>query len=877
VRDAVPVAIRCNGAVLVGLVAALCLAPPPAARAQGTWTANLAITPFPSAYLNDWEANPSISSLTLTNPTALDQSVILVYHISNQAGQVLASGRSDPQVIPAGPPTVFNSFIDIAGHSEHDAALEDQMTRTGRLPEGDYRACVVATDGGGFVLAETCAEFSIVYPDPPLLVAPQDGAQLTAANPIFQWTPLQVPVGYGLQYVLRIAEVLATQTPDEALTANIPLYENVDVRAPNLEYPISARPLEAGKTYAWRVQALDQHGYPPAANGGMSEVQTFQFSPGANTGDVPVGEFEVRITFFDPAGALPPLWATLDTASFDQMVTFLDAEVRRGVVEIPLPLPPQLRQTLIGQASDPDPRKPRGGGPAPAARPLVFDCSQLGALHGLFGFDKQHGAITLGFAYPPGSTPILDCLGLPGWMTPEVQQSLSLLLAIQYKAGGLPHVTLGIKPMIPGLLSHFGLNLRYAVFVLNLVGDFTIQSADLPDNVAEFYDTYQVPLWGQGQDDLLKNVASAIHDRSAKTALTMLGVNFYGVLDVGQSHLLSALFKVLCAGPVTVACVSDPKITLRGFAGNHGHGSTFRGVSLSGDAGFGAAGLERGDRWGLWAEIPTTPPSFLSSLVTSRVLQFELVSGDTSTTNRLSLAGEAPTRRRTRFVARDVLRGFDSWKKVLGVPADSTLAFFGEFKAELTGRADDTTFTSDTVFTRARSNAVTDASDTTTRPLPTQGVVTDTVIAKDTTSAWSRLQFSLAWGFKGTLQFGEHFRLFDPELRLERSDPSATALANPLKNVTVALSSDWGLANLGAVGDLDHLGTLKVSFGTRQRRVSTSTFTVDTTGNRARVVEDSTVTQRTRLQWKITARLSQDAGVDKLFELLAGLVPALRP
>jgi hypothetical protein len=248
----------------------------PRVFAQASWDAQLVVDPYPSAYLSDWETNPTISTLTITNPTGQDRAVSLVYRVTDQAGQVLANGRSDAQTLPPGA-TTYTSFVDISGSSSHDANLEGQMRRTGRLPEGDYTVCVVATDQGGFVLAETCAHFAIVYPDPPLLVAPLDDDALSTTQPLFQWTPLQVPVAYRVQYVLRIAEVMAHQTPDEALRANIPWFENYDVGAPNLSYPISARAFETGRTYAWRVQALDQYGYPPSANDGLSEVRTFRY------------------------------------------------------------------------------------------------------------------------------------------------------------------------------------------------------------------------------------------------------------------------------------------------------------------------------------------------------------------------------------------------------------------------------------------------------------------------------------------------------------------------------------------------------------------------------------------------------------------------
>lgn len=265
---------RTLGAAIAGLVLAS-----GTAQAQSAWDARLAISAFPSPYLSDWESNPAIGTLTITNPVATDQNVLLSYRVTDRSGRLLASGRSSAVLIPRGAPTVITDFVGLPGRSQHDQSLEDQMRRTGRLPEGDNTTCVAVTDAGGFVLAEDCATFSIVYPDAPSLIGPMDEAALTTGFPILQWTPLQVPPAFQLTYLVRVSEVLAGQTPLQALVANIPVFETT-TSGTSLEYPLGAMPLVEGKTYAWRVQALDQHGYAASSNDGRSEVWTFRFGEG---------------------------------------------------------------------------------------------------------------------------------------------------------------------------------------------------------------------------------------------------------------------------------------------------------------------------------------------------------------------------------------------------------------------------------------------------------------------------------------------------------------------------------------------------------------------------------------------------------------------
>ena len=333
---------RGSRAVMLGLCAAALRAVP--AFAQGTWDATLMVSPYPSPYLSDWETNPNIASFTLLNTGTQAQDVILFSEVRNAAGVVVTVGRSDPQTIPPGVPVIYSDLTQIAGTQEHDPQIEDLVRRSGRLPEGDYVACVAVTNLSGFVLAQECTDFSIAYPDPPMLITPADGEVVSSAAPILQWTPLQVPPDYTLQYVLQVAEVLPNQLPEAALSSNILHYENLDVGTTNLPYPIDALPLASGKTYAWRVVAMDQNGYAAAANNGSSEIWTFRFDDGTSP-ETPVGPRAAPTTLRvqvaktsvpdagDSAGAylktgLAALCATSDQWAAGEVDSTLDFELR---------------------------------------------------------------------------------------------------------------------------------------------------------------------------------------------------------------------------------------------------------------------------------------------------------------------------------------------------------------------------------------------------------------------------------------------------------------------------------------------------------------------------------------------------------------------
>jgi hypothetical protein len=259
------------------------------AQGQGTWDADLMIDPFPSPYASDWEANPNIASLTVFNMTGSEGTVRLTFSITDHLGGVLANGSSDPQTLPPGP-TEYHSPFDLSGSFDYDVDVQDVIVRTGRIPEGDYTACTAVSSESGFVLAEACSTFSVLYPDPPMLLTPFDGDRITTEDPFFEWTPLQVPVDVPVRFVLQVAKVEPGQTAHQALTSGVPQFQESDLASTSIQYPLGALSFEPGERYAWRVQALGPNGYPVSANDGWSEIWTFSYV------DATTGVTAVRIS-----------------------------------------------------------------------------------------------------------------------------------------------------------------------------------------------------------------------------------------------------------------------------------------------------------------------------------------------------------------------------------------------------------------------------------------------------------------------------------------------------------------------------------------------------------------------------------------------------
>jgi hypothetical protein len=545
------------------------------------WDVSMFMQPFPSPYLSDWEHNPTIGSLTITNNTSSPTDVLIYLTLIRNSSGVIATGNSNPISTSPGVPTQVNSdrFIDW-GTVTYNTSTRDQAIQTGRLPEGEYNACVTVKDPSGAILASNvCAPFTIVYPSPPSLFLPVDGDSLTSSCPLFTWTPVQVPPAYQLHYVLKIVEILSGQIPHQALLVNVVQYEDNNLLTTNIQYPMSALLLEPGKSYAWQVQAVDQNGFPPSGNEGRSEIWTFAMKDQlGQPPSGPQGAFRGRIVFYDPATETPPpLFAGMDTVSFESFSARVEGSIPSGLL-IPVPCP-------------------RDSGAAPTATPAPIE------LPSLRGSRKDSGSTKSWALYArlPGDkfNSFLTARGVPTWNHPQAEGGVDFLATVVWK-GGLPQITFAIKPRM-NLLSLFGLSTQFAAFIINPLGDFVIDSNDLPEDFRDFYGSNKVEVWGPGIIDALTGAG-----------FKNLGLNFHAVVDLGNSSAVQAI--------ANWANVDRLHVTFRGFVGlGVGRENTFIGSN------FGATGAAKTqDKWFLRATVPARIPEFLQPIVKSRRLSFEI-------------------------------------------------------------------------------------------------------------------------------------------------------------------------------------------------------------------------------------------------------------
>lgn len=282
------------------------------AIAQG-WQLDVTVQSDPSPYVSDWKQMSGIASLVLTNPSLTVPTPVRIITEAFQnvpLGTPVFKSKFDKVLMPASVIMMNNTELVELDVKQVDETLKDRVIRSGRLPEGTYYVCVTVLDPSteAVYVRKKCASFHITDSDPVKLLWPENAyAQPLVQYPEFSWTPVNAPADVAITYKFKLVELLSGQNPLQAIDANQPHFETAEAGKFLLQYPLSAQELVEGKTYAWRVQALDQNDLPATRNKGFSDVWTFTFRAAA-----PIVHKELTVELLYPADRdtipwIPPL------------------------------------------------------------------------------------------------------------------------------------------------------------------------------------------------------------------------------------------------------------------------------------------------------------------------------------------------------------------------------------------------------------------------------------------------------------------------------------------------------------------------------------------------------------------------------------------
>ncbi|HRW63708.1 MAG TPA: hypothetical protein P5132_09480, partial [Bacteroidales bacterium] len=247
--------------------------------------------PVPSE-MYQWQQDPTIIQLLATNLTNNEyQNASLSFTIRDENGRVIAESKPNNRtsarfnILPMPQVTFLNGaqIIDVNSIS-YNISIESLVLAGNSLPEGFYEICIRVYDQYGNNITsgeEYCTNFTVLIPEPPVIISPTENEVLTSPFPTFIWTPVTSynAVTNPIKYKLKICPVFSGQSPRMAIDNNQPLHEESDILTTSYLYLPSNLPFTYYQNidgYVWMVQALDMNGNAAASNQGKSELGTFR-------------------------------------------------------------------------------------------------------------------------------------------------------------------------------------------------------------------------------------------------------------------------------------------------------------------------------------------------------------------------------------------------------------------------------------------------------------------------------------------------------------------------------------------------------------------------------------------------------------------------
>lgn len=228
-----------------------------------------------SLQIEHYGANPSMElselwKLQIVGATVNDLQNIWLKAEVKQGGRMVYEATTETLPLSRGLNVVDQFKVQIASQHFNQMELEAYVTSTGRLPTGQYSACVRVFQEQ-VELKTLCIEIRSDNYSPPMLIYPFNGQELSNTTPVLSWLAPVPNAIDGIKYSIKLVEQFEGQTAQEALMRNPSRMQVGDLSLTSMPYPSDALPLEVDKTYAWQVEA-----FVGSTNIGHTEVWSFK-------------------------------------------------------------------------------------------------------------------------------------------------------------------------------------------------------------------------------------------------------------------------------------------------------------------------------------------------------------------------------------------------------------------------------------------------------------------------------------------------------------------------------------------------------------------------------------------------------------------------
>ena len=204
--------------------------------------------------------------------TSMEVEANLIIH----EGPEVYNATTNAISIPAGQSINLSENLSLAT-STASGAVGTALSNAGILPSGNYTVTLTVIPNGDVACAkvDTFGIMDLQKLTPPIPIAPYMDEQVKLDLPVFVWKP-SAPVEAD-NYIFKIAEIIGSQSPQQAIAVNTLWHRHKINPRSQLEYPGNARPLESGKRYAWQMTANKTDMSESIVESAESEVWQFTY------------------------------------------------------------------------------------------------------------------------------------------------------------------------------------------------------------------------------------------------------------------------------------------------------------------------------------------------------------------------------------------------------------------------------------------------------------------------------------------------------------------------------------------------------------------------------------------------------------------------
>ncbi|MEA5402937.1 carboxypeptidase regulatory-like domain-containing protein [Arcicella sp. DC2W] len=244
--------------------------------------------------ITDYTSHPEQILITILNTTTSEQRVQLRGTITGDNGiemRVRSNFKSSsPLVMSPGEMKVLNggdftAFFNL-DNIDYVGITQAEAIRGNGLPEANYRLCIRAFNYDTNVPLSAqepagCSNnFSITNIEPPVVVSPSDGMEITSTSVQLLNLSWSTPPGAppATWYRIRIVEITGNRNPNDAImSATQPYFFEKEVMGNMYVYSPADPQLTLGRRYAMMVTAYDPNGFTNFRNNGQSIVTSFKY------------------------------------------------------------------------------------------------------------------------------------------------------------------------------------------------------------------------------------------------------------------------------------------------------------------------------------------------------------------------------------------------------------------------------------------------------------------------------------------------------------------------------------------------------------------------------------------------------------------------